>query len=379
MSPKFSAKCSELGAYAVMAAGGVLLIAVVSKLTPLSWQMVLAIVLVTLTVTMAVIHRRKLATLLPTRTHKSSEASQHIVQLPHRPDVDDTPSTQPIPVVSKASAASTSEWTSEKLSPLDRQVTLDNQGQQILFTSEVETQKVGSFGRRAKQYRRVVHSILLDSSDLVDADAATRSNYIPTSDETKVYYFHRLSWWRFGLQKLGLSLLMMLSVIGAIIGLMQDFLTINQALLLSAIGLILGAIGFWFIWIDWNHRYLILTDRRLILAYHPPYGLEGKMQPIDLSTILNNNAEDSLFSNWFLKNSPNKYGSIKADTAAHQDAWLNDIQFVRRHEPLHRLIDELKRSGTTEDSRRIEVAEQTNVLLQGIKHMLSSNHRSTGS
>ena len=376
MSPKFSAKCGELAAYVAVAAIAGLVIILIAALTPLSWQVVGSLTIVALVLVLVIIHRQRLARLVPARASKQTEPPAPVALPTAQSANDDVSRTQPIPVVSKAATVNTSEWTNEKLSPLKRQVVTNSQGQQVLFASDVETQKVGSLGRRTKQYRRVVHSILLDNSDLVDPEAAIRSNYIPTSDESKVYYFHRLSWWKFGLQKIGLVAWMLFCVIAAIVTAFKSWLSLDYGLLLAVGGIFSGLIGFWLIWIDWQHRYLILTDRRLILAYHPPYGLEGKMQPIDLSTILNNNAVDSLFSNWFLTNSPNKYGSIKADTAAQQDAWLNDIKFVRRHEALHRLVDELKRSGTTEESRQLEVSEQTNTLLQSILGRLPSSHNS---
>lgn len=126
-----------------------------------------------------------------------------------------------------------------------------------------------------------------------------------------------------GPEQIGFAILWLAGL--ALIGTASELLTQTEpsGLLMFGLGLILTlACGIAALrsWMKWAYTYLICTDVRIILIYHPPFKLPPKIKVAQLSRLQGCNASSSWLGNAL------NYGTIRSDTAAHsKDEHGNDL------------------------------------------------------
>jgi hypothetical protein len=186
--------------------------------------------------------------------------------------------------------------------------------------------------------------IALRATDLVDMRYAAKTNTTFTSRESRIDYLRRLHWMSHGPELVGFTIVWLAGIIT--LGTVST--TFGQVdpsgLLAPGLGLMLTlACGIAALrsWMRWAYTYLICTDVRIILIYHPPFKLPPKIQVAQLSRLQGCNADSSWLGNIL------NYGTIRSDTAANaKDSEGNDlgewlekgIRYVPEYVRLHALL-----------------------------------------
>jgi len=165
--------------------------------------------------------------------------------------------------------------------------------------------------------------IALRATDLVDMRYAAKTNTTFTSHESRIDYLRRLHWMSHGPELVGFAAVWIAGIItlGAITA---TFSQIDPSgLLAPALGTALTlacSVAALRSWMKWAYTYLICTDVRIILIYHPPLKLPPKIQVAQLSRLQGCNADSSWLGNIL------NYGTIRSDTAANtKDSQGNDL------------------------------------------------------
>jgi hypothetical protein len=94
--------------------------------------------------------------------------------------------------------------------------------------------------------------------------------------------------------------------------------------------------GFAANYLDWSTRYVMITNRRFIIAHVPPVWLPfipGSIKQLDVQQIEYRSLEDSVFGNFL------GFGDLQLDTKVQQDKWANNIRYLPHHNEIHRMLE----------------------------------------
>lgn len=233
-----------------------------------------------------------------------------------------------------------SEWLQGRPHVKARELIRGDDGEQYLVLRSIDSFRPKTW--RRKQYRVVTHRYRLDNSPLVDPRLAHRPAVKPVEGEEAIYCLSRLHWFSHGPKQILIALLAVLVVAGGgVIDIGYDAFGLPRLVLVLTVSAILGwlALEYFRVWMKWAYRYLIITNRRVMLIYDPPFNLPGEEPYVLISAIKTTHPEDqSWWGNWL------GYGIIQADTAADKgDEWINEgVRYVRRGQEVSNKLSALQ-------------------------------------
>lgn len=179
-------------------------------------------------------------------------------------------------------------------SPKRRVVTQGDQKYLVILRSEVTER--GTFGRKI-DWNNKVHHLRLLKNGLVDHRHAKKVPLIPLDDEDEIRCLMRHNWWSHGPKQVILLVIWLTGI--SLLSLPLIFTQTDWWLAIVVIEMvwtIFWATRYYPVWMQWAHDWIIVTDKRLILIYNPPFKIVGDQKTVLLSSIITVDAQDS---SWF--------------------------------------------------------------------------------
>lgn len=232
-----------------------------------------------------------------------------------------------------------------------REIGVDAEGNKYLIFHE----KVRKPAPRSRRFQRrpryttrwVRRELQLKDNEYVDLHLVAKIPFVPVEGEESILAFNRLHWWSHGPEQI-------------LIGFIAAAATITTAWLTGwldspPIGLMLGmyalfmlGLSGWYatVWIPWAYMVLIVTDRRIILVYAPPFALGGTYEEVAIEDVQNISTHDQTVGKWIpawgnilAKLGLMGYKVLRGDTSADDDDWIRKgIKYVRGAENIQELI-----------------------------------------
>jgi hypothetical protein len=174
-----------------------------------------------------------------------------------------------------------------------------------------------------------VESIIIDNG-FVDEGLLLKSNFVPIDGEEEIYHFRRLDWFSHGPLQL---LILTIGVVATILA--NQYLDVRAVLACA----FLTVITYWWVWMKWAYKYLVMTNARMQLIFDPPFSMPGSVDSSPIDRLVGMRSVDpSWFTNLF------NYGSLFSETAATDiDKWIKDgVKFVRDHRQVRDMIEMLQ-------------------------------------
>lgn len=222
-------------------------------------------------------------------------------------------------------------------------VEIDEEGRVFLCVTTVTHKKESLFKKRVPTYVKSEYELM--SSELVDVGLAEKVSVALLTSESKVHCLTRLHWWSRGPQQIMIGLLALIAVVTWMLIQWKTSISAGSLVVNSTTALWLTgcAIAYWVVWMMWAYLYLIITDKRVMLVYNPPFGLAGNIQKVFLSDLRGSHAKDQ---SWW--HNQIGCGMVKGETAAAEiDAWIRKgIKNVKKHQKVSGLLDELRPDAT---------------------------------
>ena len=195
------------------------------------------------------------------------------------------------------------------------------------------TTRTGLFSKtRAVESR----TLRVENDTLVDPSLIAKLSILPQEGESVIRYLKRRHWFTC----LGNYLISAFVAIGGLVllGWVSPQIKLPQfdgGVFLVGMVVVLASAAFAFVaWLHWAFTFIIVTDRRVIKAYSPPYPLGKQLEESRLSDLLSPGLRQSLFGRLL------GYGTVTAETAAEEkDRWLrNGVSFALQPDHLFQLI-----------------------------------------
>lgn len=206
--------------------------------------------------------------------------------------------------------------------------------QKHLIISRSEITERGAFGRKT-DWNNKVHDLHLLKNGLVDHRHAKKAPFNPLDDEDEIRCLMRHNWWSHGPQQL-------MIIFFWLIGLVTIFLahiSIDQnwrVVTLAIIGIwtcFWAAVRYYPTWMEWAYDWIIVTDKRLILIYEPPFKIPGSHKTVLLSSII---TVDTNEPNWF--QNIIGCGSLEVRTADNDQDLDELLVYVNHHKQVRELL-----------------------------------------
>ena len=179
-------------------------------------------------------------------------------------------------------------------SPKRKVIKHGDQKHLVILRSEITER--GAFGRKT-DWNNKVHDLRLLKNGLVDHRHARKVPFIPLDDEDEIRCLMRHNWWSHGPKQVVLLAIWLVGVGALSISLVFADVAWGTAIVIIEVAwTVFWATRYYPVWMRWAHDWIIVTDKRLILIYDPPFKIVGDQKTVMLSSIITVDAQDS---SWF--------------------------------------------------------------------------------
>ncbi len=226
-----------------------------------------------------------------------------------------------------------------KYLPRPRRKVINFEGKKYLIISRSEITERGMFGVKL-DWNNKVSDLHLLKNGLVDHLHARKVPIIPLDDEDEIRYLARHNWWSHGPKQLLILLYWLMGTCVIAWAFMSVDRNWDAAPVTSLVIFIAGSAwtAFWTtryypVWMEWAYDWIIITDKRLILSYNPPFKLPGNNKTVMLASIITVDTEDpSLFQNLI------GCGKVQVRTADNDQEIDELLEYVNNHHQVRELL-----------------------------------------
>jgi hypothetical protein len=211
--------------------------------------------------------------------------------------------------------------------------------EKYLIISRSEITERGMFGVKL-DWNNKVSDLRLLKNGLVDHLHARKVPIAPLDDEDEIRCLMRHNWWSHGPKQLLILLYWLLGICVIVLALSSVDrnwgaapITTGAITVTGILWTVFWATRYYPVWMQWAYDWIIVTDKRLILTYDPPFKLPGKNKTVMLASIITVDTEDP---NWF----QNLIGCGKVQVrTADNDQELDELlEYVNRHHEVRELL-----------------------------------------
>lgn len=274
---------------------------------------------------------------------------------PHEeePTQEDTQEIPPTPTVNEPLAADEiqADEESRKKPKKLREIWEDDQGNKFFVYYE-KTREQRPESRRFRRKQRYVtawvrHELHIGDNEYVDLGLIKKIPFAPVASEESILAFNRLHWWSHGPEQILIGFIgtVAITIAAWLTGRLDDP---RPEVIVPALLVLLVALSGWYVtvWIPWAYTVLIVTDKRIILVYAPPFALGGNYEEVAIQDVQNISTHDQIVRKWIpawgnilSKLGLMGYKILRGDTSADDDDWIrNGIKYVRGAEDVQKLI-----------------------------------------
>lgn len=216
-------------------------------------------------------------------------------------------------------------------SPKRKVVKHDDKKYLVIARSEVTER--GMLGRKVS-WDNKVSSLHLLKNGLVDHRHAKKVPLIPLDEEDEIRCLMRHNWWSHGPKQVALLAIWFAGV--CILSLPLLFAETSWGIVITIIGAIwtvFWATRYYPVWMRWAYDWIIVTDKRLVLLYKPPFNIVGDHKTVLLSSIITVDTQDS---SWF--QNMIGCGSMQVRTADKDQNLDELLVYVNQHKRVSELL-----------------------------------------
>lgn len=211
---------------------------------------------------------------------------------------------------------------------------IKHDGKKYLVIARSEITERGAFNRKT-DWNNKVHDLRLLKNGLVDHRHAKKVPFIPLDDEDEIRCLMRHNWWSHGPKQVALLAIWLVGV--GVLSLPLIFANTDWGamaiVIIEMVWTVFWATRYYPVWMRWAHDWIIVTDKRLILIYDPPFKIVGDQKTVMLSSIITVDAQDS---SWF--QNVIGCGSVQVRTADKDQNLDALLVYINEHKRVSELL-----------------------------------------